>query len=110
MLLCPNAGKPLAISGSGVHTGWMASVLEQAARRLQLVLGMSSHDAERALAEVLDCFDSAVDEHIRRRHGELQRAGHNNDSIYSIIAEELGTLRFKAPALTSRQIRRRIYG
>lgn len=88
----------------------MALVLEQAARRLQLVFGMSPREAERALAEVLDCFDSAVDEHIRRRHAELQQAGYVNDRIYSIIARELGELRFKAPLLSSRQIRRRIYG
>ena len=85
-------------------------VLEQAARRLEQVLGLSSHAAERALAEVLDCFDSAVDEHIRTRHAELQRAGYSNDNIYSLIAQELGALRFKAPALSPRQIRRRIYG
>ena len=85
-------------------------VLEQAARRLEQVLGLSPHAAERALAEVLDCFDSAVDEHIRTRHAELQRAGYSNDNIYSLIADELGALRFKAPALSPRQIRRRIYG
>lgn len=90
--------------------GFVQQVLSQAARRLELVLGLSPHAAARALAEVLDCFDSAVDEHIRTRHAELQRAGHSNDSIYSQIAEELAELRFKAPALSPRQIRRRIYG
>ena len=88
----------------------MQQVLEQAARRLEQGLGLSPHAAVRALAEVLDCFDSAVDEHIRTRHAELQRAGYSNDNIYSLIAEELGALRFKAPALSPRQIRRRIYG
>lgn len=88
----------------------MQQALEQAVRRLELVLGISPHAAARALAEVLDCFDSAVDEHIRTRHAELQRAGYSNDSIYSQIADELAALRFKAPALSPRQIRRRIYG
>lgn len=88
----------------------MQQVLDQAVRRLELVLGLSPHAAARALAEVLDCFDAAVDEHIRTRHAELQRAGHSNDRIYAQIADELAVLRFKAPALSARQIRRRIYG
>ena len=36
----------------------MQQVLDQAVRRLELVLGLSPHAAARALAEVLDCFDS----------------------------------------------------
>lgn len=88
----------------------MAQPLQQATQRLQVVLGLSAHSAGRALAELLDYFDREVDEHIRSRHAELQRAGLKNPDIYAIIASELGELRFKAPKLSPRQIRRRIYG
>lgn len=74
------------------------------------MLGLSAHAADRALAEVLDCFDHDVDEHILSRHAELQRAGLNNTAIYALIAGELPHLRFRAPTLSPRQIRRRIYG
>ncbi|MEY4550347.1 MAG: hypothetical protein RL685_6542, partial [Pseudomonadota bacterium] len=40
----------------------------------------------------------------------LQARGVRNPQIFDTIAEELGKLRFTAPALTPRQIRRRIYG
>ena len=88
----------------------MAELLKDATRRLELLLGLSPKVAERALAEVLDCFDRDVDEHIRSRHAELQRIGLDNAAIYALIARELEQLRFKAPRLSARQIRRRIYG
>ncbi len=88
----------------------MAELLDQATSRLRVLLGLTPRTAERALAEVLDCLDASVDEHIRRRHGELQRAGMSNAAIYEQLARELEQLRFRAPKLSPRQIRRRIYG
>ena len=60
--------------------------------------------------EVLDSLGLEVDEFIARRHGELQAQGENNTEIFERIAEELRAVRFKAPELSARQIRRRIYG
>ncbi len=60
--------------------------------------------------EVLDSLELEVDEYVARRHGELQAQGESNSDIFERIAEELRTLRFKAPKLSARQIRRRIYG
>jgi len=85
-------------------------LLDEAARRLSIVLGLSPEHAARALAEVLDSMRFDVDAYILARHGELQTQGVTNPEIYERIALELETLRFKAPALSPRQIRRRIYG
>ena len=79
-------------------------------RRLQSVLGLSRSQATRAVDEVLDSLGLEVDEYITRRHGELQVQGESNQEIFERIAEELRALRFKAPELSARQIRRRIYG
>jgi len=79
-------------------------------QRLQSVLGLSRAQATRAVDEVLDSLGLEVDEYIARRHGELQAQGENNTEIFERIAEELRALRFKAPELSARQIRRRIYG
>lgn len=79
-------------------------------QRLQSVLGLSRTQATRAVDEVLDSLGLEVDEYIARRHGELQAQGENNTEIFERIAEELRALRFKAPELSARQIRRRIYG
>jgi len=79
-------------------------------QRLQSLLGLSRTQATRAVAEVLDSLGLEVDEYIARRHGELQAQGESNSQIFERIAEELRLLRFKAPQLSARQIRRRIYG
>jgi hypothetical protein len=79
-------------------------------QRLQAVLGLSSEQARRAVDEIFDALRMGVDEYIAQRHSELQRQGELNPQIFERIALELRELRFKAPELTSRQIRRRIYG
>jgi hypothetical protein len=79
-------------------------------QRLQSVLGLSRAQATRVVDEVLDSLELEVDEYIARRHGQLQAEGESNPAIFERIAEELRALRFKAPELSARQIRRRIYG
>jgi hypothetical protein len=82
----------------------------EAVRRLQALLGLGPEQAERAVAEVLDTFGLEVNEYITRRHDELQGAGESNAAILERIAAELPSCRFRAPPLTVRQLRRRIYG
>jgi hypothetical protein len=82
----------------------------EAEQRLQALCGLSKTAAARALSEVVDAFEYAVDEFVVLRHGELHALGLNNNEIFERIAEELPRLRFKAPPLTARQIRRRVYG
>lgn len=79
-------------------------------QRLQSMLGLSANQATRAVDEVLDALGLEVDEFIANRHAELQAQGASNGEIFERIAEELRALRFKAPELSARQIRRRIYG
>jgi hypothetical protein len=79
-------------------------------QRLQSVLGLTRGQASRAVDEVLDSLALEVDEYIARRHAELQAQGEVNTSIFERIAQELRALRFRAPELSARQIRRRIYG
>jgi hypothetical protein len=88
----------------------MSSPVSNVEQRLQSVLGLSRAQAARVVDEVLDSLGLEVDEYIGRRHGELQRSGVSNGEIFERIAQELRTLRFKAPQLSARQIRRRIYG
>jgi hypothetical protein len=84
--------------------------VELAQERLERLLGLAPAQARRAVQETLDCFWRGVDDYIAERHRELQARGARNQDIYEIIANELDTLRFAAPALSARQIRRRIYG
>ncbi|MES1183052.1 MAG: hypothetical protein ABUL60_04505 [Myxococcales bacterium] len=88
----------------------MNSLVSEVQQRLQSVLGLTRTQATRAVDEMLDSLGLEVDEYIARRHGELQAQGENNSEIFERIAEELRGLRFKAPDLSARQIRRRIYG
>jgi hypothetical protein len=94
--------------------GWQSDrvsvSVSEVQQRLQSVLGLSRSQATRAVAEVLDSFGLEVDEYVARRHAELQAQGESNHEIFERIAEELRALRFKAPELSARQIRRRIYG
>ena len=88
----------------------MQSDAQDPEHRLQAVLGLSLVQARRAVEEIFDALRLGVDEYIAERHSELQRQGESNERIFERIALELRNLRFKAPELSSRQIRRRIYG
>jgi hypothetical protein len=59
---------------------------------------------------VLTFLNESAEEFVRRRHRALQAAGLANPEIYLRLAAELSARRFRAPALTERQIRRMIYG
>jgi len=78
--------------------------------RLQRNLGLSPELAAMVVDDVFDALDQTVDDFIADRHAELQRAGWKNAAIYDQVMKELADWRFKAPKLTERQIRRRIYG
>jgi hypothetical protein len=107
---CPISGKKLDLLARGVHIRGVTSTPAAATERLQALLGLRPDQARRAVAEVLDTFQLEVDQYIARRHGELQAEGASNPEIFERIASELPGLRFRAPPLTPRQIRRRIYG
>lgn len=71
---------------------------------------LSAPEAERIVNEVLSFLAETPEAFIRRRHLALQTQGLSNDAIFAQLAAELERLRFRAPPLTARQIRRIIYG
>lgn len=66
--------------------------------------------AARLVDDVLAFLNETVEQFVRRRHADLQRAGAANRDIFSTLATELTQRRFAAPALSERQLRRIIYG
>jgi hypothetical protein len=83
---------------------------EEAVQRLQALCGLPREMAERAVSEVTDAFAYDVDGFIAARHSALRARGLDNRDIYAALEKELQELRFRAPPLSARQLRRRIYG
>ena len=79
-------------------------------QRLRQLYGLDEATAAQIIAELMDAWDQTPADFIEQRHQELQRQGLSGQECYVAIQEELEQRRFKAPALTLRQIRRRIYG
>ncbi len=91
----------------GPPSGDLRAKLEN---RLTGLAGLSPHDASRVAAEVMDLFSPSVDEFIVTRHAELQSEGYTGPAVYEQILRDLNEWRFRAPELSVRQVRRRIYG
>ena len=72
--------------------------------------GMTEGAFDKLYEEFLACFGQTLEEYVAVRHTALQRAGRKNAEIYRLIGEETRGMRFAAPPLTERQIRRLIYG
>ena len=72
--------------------------------------GLGPGEAARVVADVLTYFSETVEEFVRRRHAELRAAGLTNSEIFPRIAEELPMRRVAAPQLSTRQLRRIVYG
>jgi hypothetical protein len=77
---------------------------------LSRVSRSSAPEVEKIVRETLDHFSETVDQFVARRHAELQAEELRNDAIYERIQAELRERRFAAPELSSRQIRRLVYG
>jgi hypothetical protein len=71
---------------------------------------LSPGEAARVVAEVVDYFAEPVPDFVRRRHAELRHHGLTNDLIFETIGAELSSRRFAAVPLTTRQLRRLVYG
>jgi hypothetical protein len=67
-------------------------------------------EAARVIAEVLAYFSESTEEYVRRRHGELQARGLTNEKIFDRLTGELTARRVAAPELSTRQLRRIVYG
>ena len=78
--------------------------------RLARSTRLSEPETMHLVREVLAYLDDSLEQFVRRRHQELQREGLRNPQIYQRVAEEAERWRFRAEALSTRQIRRLIYG
>jgi hypothetical protein len=87
-----------------------ANQFEELVERLTRTSALNASAASHLIEEVLAFLDEPLEQFVRRRHRELQRAGLNNPQIYQQLVTETTARRFRAPVLTTRQIRRLVYG
>jgi hypothetical protein len=71
---------------------------------------LSRPEATRLVDEVLSFLDEQPEEFVCRRHRALQGEGLSNSAIFARLTAELARWRFRAPAYSTRQLRRMIYG
>ncbi len=90
-------------AGSDVELNDLAEYLSRSSR-------LSQNEALRLIDEVLNFLGELPEDFVRRRHWSLQTQGLSNSEIFTQLASELRTRRFRAPEYTERQIRRIIYG
>ena len=88
----------------------MQDDIQQLADHLSATVDLPPAQTRRLVEDVLAYFSETVDAYVARRHGELQDRGIRNDAIFNILATELSDRRFATNPLTTRQIRRLIYG
>ncbi len=67
-------------------------------------------EAHRVVREIIGYLQETPEAYVRRRHRALQSEGLSNAAIFQQLMHELSAWRFRAPALSERQIRRMIYG
>jgi hypothetical protein len=78
--------------------------------RLVATTSLGPELAARVIDDLIELLDETVEQFVERRHRELQRDGLRNDEIFELLAEECAGWRFRAPSLSSRQLRRIVYG
>ncbi len=71
---------------------------------------LNPSESRRLIAEVIAFFAETTEAFVKRRHLELKQIGHKNAVIYTLIQGELAGRCFAAPAFSTRQIRRVVYG
>jgi hypothetical protein len=86
------------------------SGFEELIARLSRSSRMSERETGHLVGEVLAYLDDSLEQFVRRRHRELQREGLRNSQIYRRVAQEASQRRFRADVLSTRQIRRLVYG
>jgi polyhydroxyalkanoate synthesis regulator phasin len=84
--------------------------LEDLVDHLVKTTRLQRREALRVVEEVLAFFAETAEGFVVRRHAELQSEQLRNAAIYQRITEELAARRFAGPKLSTRQIRRIIYG
>jgi hypothetical protein len=110
-VILPDSGQELAFLGRMVHPRQViprphGDLVAHLVRSTPLTEG----EADRVVAEVLAWFTEPVAEFVQRRHRELAARGLTNDRIFVTVGAELSGRLFPAPPLTTRQLRRLVYG
>ena len=77
---------------------------------LRRLTGLPPTHCQRLVEDVLASYDETLEQYVQRRHLELRASGMRNEAIYLRLAGETAGRRFLAPELSTRQIRRMIYG
>jgi hypothetical protein len=86
------------------------SELQEIVAYLVRTTPLSHGQATRVVDDVLALLNETPEAFVRRRHRALQGEGLANTEIFARLLSELERLRFRAPELSERQIRRIIYG
>ena len=84
--------------------------LDELVRHIAETTRLSPSEASRVIADVVEFFTEPVEEFVVRRHAQLQNRSLTNPAIFEQISRELSARRFPSPGLSTRQIRRVIYG
>ena len=87
-----------------------ASYPQDLVRHVAASTGLDEATASRVVADVMAYFGQTAEEYVIRRHQDLKSRNRKNDDIWPLIAGELKARRFKAGALSERQLRRMVYG
>ena len=88
----------------------MKDDIQLLADHLSATVALPPAQTRRLVEDVLAYFSETVETYVARRHSEMQERGIRNDTIFNTLAEELTARRFATTPLTTRQIRRLIYG
>ncbi|MBA0049670.1 hypothetical protein E0L36_01750 [Streptomyces sp. AJS327] len=88
------------------HPSTHDDLIDHLARSTPLQRG----EAARVVLDVLAYFSEPAEEFVRRRHRELQSRGLTNTVIFERIASELPHRAVAPPELSTRQLRRIVYG
>ena len=78
--------------------------------RIAETTGLSGAEAARVVDDVLAWHREPVADYVRRRHADLRLHGVRNDAAFERIAAELRMRLVAAPVLSTRQLRRLVYG
>jgi hypothetical protein len=87
-----------------------ADQLEDLIDHIQSTTLLGQGEASRVVAEIIGYFSEDVEEFVRRRHAELRGQHFKNEEVFATVSAELPARRFVAPQLSTRQLRRIIYG
>lgn len=97
---------PPPVSFPRLSPPWQHELIDHLGRTTRL----GPSEARKVVDEVVSALGETTEQLVRRRHRELQQAGGRNSEIFAQIADELPSVRVVPPALSTRQLRRIVYG